>query len=325
MYKLYLLYLICCLVTFGSARADTPRYCVTKITDGSQERTETYALNNHGDVVGRMGDRAFLWRQGKLTFLEKLKGSHGNTANDINDSGQIVGTASFGNWKRKYFFWQKGKTQDLGEAAALFGQARINNKGEALLRVDGDQTMRAALWQNGKRKDLGAWWPWGINDHTQIVGSESFQYKRHHVIWAVTWEKGVTIEARGRDSVGTLINNKRSLVIVEWSLHTKGKQAVFLVENGQRTAIIAPDDQRVAAAAINDKSQIVGWVNSANDKSRAFLWQSKQFLDLNECIPADSGWMLTQALDINEKGQIVGSGTHNGVICAFLLTPLSQN
>jgi probable HAF family extracellular repeat protein len=43
--------------------------------------------------------------------------------------------------------------------------------------------------------------------------------------------------------------------------------------------------------------------------------------DLNNLLPPNSGWELTQALGINDKGQIVGYGTHDGQIRAFLLTP----
>jgi probable HAF family extracellular repeat protein len=44
-------------------------------------------------------------------------------------------------------------------------------------------------------------------------------------------------------------------------------------------------------------------------------------LDLNNLIPANSGWFLQAANAINDKGQIVGEGTLNGQIEAFLLTP----
>lgn len=43
--------------------------------------------------------------------------------------------------------------------------------------------------------------------------------------------------------------------------------------------------------------------------------------DLNTLIPADSGWVLSQAQGINKRGQIVGNGVINGQAHAFLLTP----
>src|SRR5262245_47336113 len=45
--------------------------------------------------------------------------------------------------------------------------------------------------------------------------------------------------------------------------------------------------------------------------------------DLNEMIPADTGWILSYAADINDAGNIVGWGLINGHTHAFLLTPPS--
>jgi probable HAF family extracellular repeat protein len=43
--------------------------------------------------------------------------------------------------------------------------------------------------------------------------------------------------------------------------------------------------------------------------------------DLNDFLPPDSGWTLIGASAINDQGQIVGYGQHNGQTRAFLLTP----
>jgi hypothetical protein len=43
--------------------------------------------------------------------------------------------------------------------------------------------------------------------------------------------------------------------------------------------------------------------------------------DLNTLLPAGSGWLLNTATDINDRGQIVGAGMHNGHHRAYLLTP----
>jgi probable HAF family extracellular repeat protein len=71
------------------------------------------------------------------------------------------------------------------------------------------------------------------------------------------------------------------------------------------------------ALGMNNVGQVVGW-----SKYRAFVWSpSTGMLDLNNLIPANSGWFLQAANAINDKGQIVGEGTLNGQIEAFLLTP----
>ena len=46
--------------------------------------------------------------------------------------------------------------------------------------------------------------------------------------------------------------------------------------------------------------------------------------DLNDHIPADSGWVLRRGYDINNSGQITGYGLIGGQIRAFLLTPITN-
>jgi hypothetical protein len=43
--------------------------------------------------------------------------------------------------------------------------------------------------------------------------------------------------------------------------------------------------------------------------------------DLNSLIPPNSGWLLTHAYAINEKGQIAGIGIYLGRYRAYLLSP----
>ena len=77
------------------------------------------------------------------------------------------------------------------------------------------------------------------------------------------------------------------------------------------------------AQGINDNSQVVGYFGSSslNNYFRAILYEEGTLYDLNNLIPANSGWTLEEALDINNQGQIVGTGVVNGQEQHFLLTP----
>jgi probable HAF family extracellular repeat protein len=75
------------------------------------------------------------------------------------------------------------------------------------------------------------------------------------------------------------------------------------------------------AADINDGGQVVGSSRLADDTSHAFLYSEGRMFDLNQSIPASSGWQLISARTINDAGQIGGVGMHNGKQEAYLFEP----
>ena len=75
------------------------------------------------------------------------------------------------------------------------------------------------------------------------------------------------------------------------------------------------------AHAINDLGQVVGTVQPLSGNTLAFLFDRGDGILLNSLLPADSGWNLTGAFDINNSGVIVGIGYHNGELRAYVLTP----
>ena len=62
----------------------------------------------------------------------------------------------------------------------------------------------------------------------------------------------------------------------------------------------------------------------SDGSARAFLYSGGVVTDLNSMISTDSGWLLKTADDINDMGQIVGTGRLNGSNRMFLLTPIPE-
>ena len=75
------------------------------------------------------------------------------------------------------------------------------------------------------------------------------------------------------------------------------------------------------AYGINDSDVIVGGSLTATNHAtfHAFIYQGGIMTDLNTLIDPASGWHLTEALAINNAGQIVGYGTFNGQQTGFVL------
>jgi probable HAF family extracellular repeat protein len=76
------------------------------------------------------------------------------------------------------------------------------------------------------------------------------------------------------------------------------------------------------ALGINNKTEIVGEADSGDLDGRAFLWRQGKLTDLNSFLPPDSGWQLNGAHAINDAGEIVGYGVHDGGSHAFLMVPI---
>ncbi|APW63503.1 hypothetical protein [Paludisphaera borealis] len=81
------------------------------------------------------------------------------------------------------------------------------------------------------------------------------------------------------------------------------------------------------AYAINNAGLVVGsrFQDAAADDNRlrAFMMKDGVLTDPCSLLPTGSGWILTAALGVNNLGQIIGVGKHDGKVNAFLLSPSS--
>ena len=90
------------------------------------------------------------------------------------------------------------------------------------------------------------------------------------------------------------------------------------------------DDDNSEALSLNNNGQIVGdsgvgFIETYNS-DHALLWQDGEWADLNTLIPANSGYQLIVAFDVNARGQIVVCAVQQstGNIHAALLTPQGE-
>jgi probable HAF family extracellular repeat protein len=91
--------------------------------------------------------------------------------------------------------------------------------------------------------------------------------------------------------------------------------------NGMQNLGTLPGDDGSRALGINNVGQVVGVSFNATTTgvATAVLWQNGMITDLNTLIGSGSGWMLGIATGINDSGQIVGGGFHNGSLRGFLM------
>jgi len=150
-------------------------------------------INDHGQAVGGTTDcvasptivHAVLWREGAAIDLGGFGGALNNSANGINNRGQIVGVSDLpGDTSFHAFLWENNVMTDLGTMYGLpsswaFG---INDEGQVvgmICAVGFD--CGAFLWQEGVMTDLNTLLPnntpWNlivatnVNDHGEIVAT----------------------------------------------------------------------------------------------------------------------------------------------------------
>jgi probable HAF family extracellular repeat protein len=113
--------------------------------------------------------------------------------------------------------------------------------------------------------------------------------------------------------------------VVGYSADANGFEQQAVLWNGTTPTSLGslPGLTYTIANAINSSAMIVGSAKHASGYTQgsAFLWMNGQMFDLNSLISPTSGWQLTAAMDINDRGEIVGYGTLNNKGESFLLIP----
>ena len=138
---------------------------ITEIVPAATEEGEPIdstanAINDRGQVVGSLfplfggpGDAgAYVWQDGQRTMLPSLFGGTAGSAQDINNSGDIVGQSSSFSENRATL-WRKGVAIDLTQqidstdplhgVVSLISALKINNRGQIL--AFGNESSEGAL------------------------------------------------------------------------------------------------------------------------------------------------------------------------------------
>lgn len=336
-------------LSFVASRAGGEvRYTVTDIgvLPGYTAYVQAMGINNNGQIVGycqRSGDwknHAFLWQRD--TGLQDI-GTLGGTdamALGINNCGQIVGGSTnnivFPSDPKGHhfhaFLWQNssGMHDILNDGGYKSYGRGINDNGQVVgvyrgLDCDGDPSNPYAfIWQNGGVPQIFApgFEPSGINNAGQVAGRLSRNGKWGAYIWQ---------SSTGLQNIGTLsgdnnaftsgINDKGEVVGYSWSTTSYRSHAFLWQQNNGMQDLGSLSSNGCEASDINNNGQIVGTSNNC-----AFIWQSGTgMVDLNTLVDPSSGWVLNEAIGINDNGWIIGSGTNPaGDIRAFLLTPVPE-
>jgi len=298
-------------------------------------------INSSGQVVGWGGFQngarhAFLYDKNTgmtdLGTLAPAAGADWSEAHSINDNGQIVGYSwdPVSGFNRAVLFSGNGVLNNLG----TLGQGSIAEAIASDGRVAGFSAYDAGgqvglVWRgfrystNGAMQDLGTL-PGGNNAQAHAISSNG-----NFVAGAATISNDTAQHAfRGTAGIGTDLGAplggpdscafgvNSSGQVVGWAdVNNNGGLGgpdyhPFLYDDiGGMIDLGTLGGTRGVAWAINSNGWAVGWALDPNQKERAFLKiPGTAMIDLNDLLPADSGWVLTEATGITDTGLICCNG-----------------
>jgi len=309
------------------------------------------AVNRRGDIVGAaltattdafpgrfpysdfffLGNgtesHAVLWRNGETHDLKTLGGPD-SAAFFVNEDGLVAGASDvdFGSYATienpdggpmvHPFVWQDGRMHDLmaDAPAGMFGgtygiASWLNNRGQVTgtMNLAGDTTWRSFFWDRGVVQDLGT------------LGG---------ILTTSSWlsDTGAVV---GKSDVTELCTTCPAG-------NQKQLHHPFIWKRGVMTDLgVLPGDNAGAAFSINRDEQVVGrsvvclrvtTEDGCNGHYHAFLWERGSIVDLQALIEPGSGINVDAANQINDKGEILGSGVlPNGERHAILLIPRNRD
>ena len=236
-----------------------------------------------------MQTRTFVWERGELKDIGTLGGPDAvpGPGCDNQRPGVVVGSSytsytpndTTGVPTIDPFLWDNGDMIDLGNLGGTDSNGQCaNNRGDVIgqSNLPGDLVRHAFVWHKGRMKDLGTLG----GDFSEAIWinddgdiAGSADLPTPDIHDAVRWRHGHILD------LGT----------VDGDACSRGR-------------------------AINSKGQIVGGSSDCRNFLHAFVWEDGgPMLDLNTLIPSDSGLQLTNAFNINDRGEILAKSVPLGV------------
>jgi probable HAF family extracellular repeat protein len=187
------------------------------------------------------------------------------------------------------------------------------------------EARRAAIFSGNSFTELGGSgsFAFGINNAGQVVGYELGVHQRAFLYSGGTVQDLGALD--GGQSSAFAINAKGHVTGMSSNGASVDKNVAFFYDGTMHSLGNLGGTGR--GEAINSSDVVVGeselTINS--NPIHAFIYSNGPMQDLNNLIPAGSGWTLEYALGINDAGQIVGRGTYQGQPDqAYLLTPTPE-
>jgi probable HAF family extracellular repeat protein len=281
---------------------------------------------------------AVLWRGRNILDLGTLPGGNSSIGISVNNAGQVVGFANNGipdpfaqaffpsTTQMRVFLWQNGSLEDIGTLGGPDtspGPGCDNQRSGVIVGssftsytpndVTGVPTLDPFLWDNGTMVDLGnlggtITFGQCVNARLEIIGNSDLPGDQ--TSHAFRWRDGTMKDLGtlgGPDSEAIWINDAGDIA-GSADLPTPGIHDAVIWRHGHIHDLGSlPGDACSRGRAINSRGQVVGGTSDCvTGFVHAFVWEEGgPMRDLNKLIRPGSGLQLTNAFNINDRGEIL--------------------
>jgi probable HAF family extracellular repeat protein len=347
------LFLIVLVLLVNAGRLQAQTYGITDLGAlPGNSTSKAYGLNNLGQAVGVSDSGAAiatLFRNGTATNMNTLSADV-SVATCISGSSQAAGYNIFYSNPnptfRAFLYGNGGMTDIQSDSLFPFGTLAYGINSSGMVVGEGwvnNYSFHVFLYANGRMVDLGTF-PGGIqavasaiNDVGQVVGvsdgaiavsKKTTQHFSHAFLYANGKMVDLGVPSGATYSQATAINRNGQIVGVAG--FADGSHTV-LYSNGVWTDLGKfPGSSTTEATGINLSGQIVGTALFPQQsyhppipgKHVPLIVRNGALVDLNTLIASNSGFTITDAIGINDSGQILCNAKNSSnVTRAVLLSP----
>ncbi|MFO0915797.1 MAG: PEP-CTERM sorting domain-containing protein [Pirellulales bacterium] len=317
-------------------------------------------VGSSSDAGGSNTIAGFKWQAGVMTDLGLYTGHTAIRPWDVNASGNVTGRATGGAGGSNYGVYHDGAGWQLagwvgGTRGNGFG---INDSNQMVgnMRLPSGDYSRAFVWSPvGGTVQLptihpddpgnavpayggfeGGSYATGINASGVVVGSSGIS-DTHGSDRGFKWTTSGGMTNLGTPASQGLAGladftqsyaqnlNDTGLIVGAADRGSGLTRAVYWDTNDVIHDIGTLGGNSGWAYAVNDDNVIVGFSNNGSGNRGFVFMPGGTITDLNTLLASSaSGWVITRAYDLNNRGLIVGEGTFNGVTQAVVLTPVPE-